>query len=83
MHSVDTVVITFPGTKARALDAVSRLLEAGVRDGVLRQGIEPLDVLVAANGAAIAALDSDQVERLLNYLLDAFRGGGPVRGRPR
>jgi hypothetical protein len=34
-----------------------------------------MDVLVAAHGAAIAALDADQVERLLNYLLDALRAG--------
>ncbi|HUR03741.1 MAG TPA: hypothetical protein VM347_14450 [Nonomuraea sp.] len=37
---------------------------------------EPLDVLIAAHGAAMAALDSDQVERLLNYLLDALRTRG-------
>ena len=65
-----------PGARALALDAVSRLLDAGVRDGVLRQDIEPLDVLVASNGAAMAALDPDQVKRLLNYLLDALRARG-------
>ncbi|MEU7858029.1 helix-turn-helix domain-containing protein [Nonomuraea sp. NPDC049141] len=67
--------VAFPGARVRALDAVSRLLDAGVRDGLLRQGVEPLDVLVAAHGAAMAALDADQVERLLNYLLDALRAG--------
>ncbi|MBT2232675.1 TetR/AcrR family transcriptional regulator [Nonomuraea sp. NEAU-A123] len=76
--ATDTNTVTFPGARARALDAVSRLLDAGVRDGVLRQGVEPLDVLVAAHGAAIAALDSDQAGRLLNYLLDALRTGRPA-----
>ncbi|GAA1266775.1 TetR family transcriptional regulator [Planotetraspora silvatica] len=71
--ATDTMAVAFPGARARALDAVSLLLDAGVRDGVLRQGIEPLDVLVSANGAAMAALDPDQVERLLDYLMDAFR----------
>ncbi|GAA4569235.1 TetR/AcrR family transcriptional regulator [Planotetraspora kaengkrachanensis] len=71
-----TDTIAFPGARARALAAVNLLLDAGVRDGVLRQGVEPLDVLVAANGAAMAALDPDQVGRLLDYLMDAFRARG-------
>ena len=69
----DPNAVAFPGARALALDAVGRLLDAGVRDGVLRKGIKPLDVLVASNGAAMAALDPDQVNRLLDYLMDAFR----------
>ncbi|MFF4616110.1 TetR/AcrR family transcriptional regulator [Nonomuraea jabiensis] len=74
--ATDTGPVAFPGARARALAAVRRLLDAGVSEGLLREGIEPLDVLVAADGAAMAALDSAQVERLLDYLLDAFRPAG-------
>ncbi|SDL27763.1 TetR/AcrR family transcriptional regulator [Nonomuraea jiangxiensis] len=65
--------VAFPGARALALAAVDRLLDAGVRDGTLRQGVEPLDVLVAAHGAALAAMDPGQVVRLLDYLMDALR----------
>jgi AcrR family transcriptional regulator len=65
--------VAFPGARAQALEAVGKLLDAGHRDGLLRQYVEPLDVLVAANGTAMAALDPQQAERLLDYLMDALR----------
>ncbi|MFB2596258.1 TetR/AcrR family transcriptional regulator [Herbiconiux sp. P17] len=65
--------VTFLGARALALDAVGRLLAAGVRDGSVRADVDPLDVLVAGNGIALAALTPAQADRLLAYLLDALR----------
>ncbi|SDY61119.1 TetR/AcrR family transcriptional regulator [Herbiconiux ginsengi] len=65
--------VAFPGARALALDAVGRLLAAGVRTGSVRADVEPLDVLVAGNGIALAALTPAQADRLLAYLLDALR----------
>jgi AcrR family transcriptional regulator len=65
--------VAFPGARAHALDAVGRLLSAGVRAGTVRSGVDPLDVLVAGNGIALAALTPAQADRLLTYLLDALR----------
>ncbi|MCS5717862.1 TetR/AcrR family transcriptional regulator [Herbiconiux sp. CPCC 205763] len=65
--------VAFPGARALALDAVGRLLAAGVRAGSVRSDAEPLDVLVAGNGIALAALTPAQADRLLAYLLDALR----------
>jgi AcrR family transcriptional regulator len=65
--------VAFPGARAAALAAVGRLLDAGAASGTVRSGLEPLDVLVAGNGIALAALDPEQVERLLDLLLAALR----------
>jgi AcrR family transcriptional regulator len=65
--------VAFPGARSLALDAVGRLLAAGVRAGAVRPAVEPLDVLVAGNGIALAALTPAQADRLLAYLLDALR----------
>ncbi len=65
--------VSFPGARALALDAVGRLLAAGVDAGTVRPEAEPLDVLVAGNGIALAALSPEQADRLLSYLLTALR----------
>jgi AcrR family transcriptional regulator len=67
------VGVAFPGARVLALAAVGELLDAGVAGGALRSDIHPLDVLVSGNGIALAALDDEQAERMLDYLMDALR----------
>jgi AcrR family transcriptional regulator len=63
-------------SRARMLAAISPLLDAGAKAGTIREGVDPLDVLVALNGVSLAAGAPEQRERagrLLDLLMDGLR----------
>ncbi|MEV4537876.1 TetR/AcrR family transcriptional regulator [Asanoa sp. NPDC049518] len=55
------------------LGALTPLLEAGAAAGTLRAGVDPFDLLVAANGVTLAAGSREQADRLLDLLFDGLR----------
>jgi AcrR family transcriptional regulator len=59
-------------SRERLVGAVATLLEAGVRDGSLRDDVDPTDVLTALSGVTLAAGRPEQREqagRLLDLLV--------------
>lgn len=65
--------ITATGSRRQLADAVRELLDAGVQNGSLRPGVEPLDVVASLVGVFLAAADSAQAERMLDLLMDSVR----------
>jgi AcrR family transcriptional regulator len=63
-------------SRARMLDAVGVLVEAGVAAGTLRGDVEPIDILTSLSGLALAAADAEQGSRLLDLLMDGLRSRG-------
>ncbi|MGH7616337.1 MAG: TetR/AcrR family transcriptional regulator [Gemmatimonadaceae bacterium] len=60
-------------SRARVTEAVSLLLEAGKRDGVLRADVEPTDVL-SMSGAFLSMADNPkQARRLAAIVVDGLR----------
>jgi AcrR family transcriptional regulator len=62
--------------------AVSALLAAGAAAGLLRDDVDPLDLLIGLNGLAVVAGDPgrrEQAGRLLDLLMDGLRAR---HGRP-
>jgi len=63
-------------SRDRMLDAVTRLLDAGVAAGSLRADVSAEDVLTGLSGVTLAAGDPerrDQAARLLDLLMDGLR----------
>ncbi|CAN5423224.1 TetR/AcrR family transcriptional regulator [soil metagenome] len=66
----------FEQSRARMLDAVTTLVDAGIAAGSIRNDIDPLDVLTSLSGLSLAAIDPAQSDRLLDLLMDALRYRG-------
>jgi AcrR family transcriptional regulator len=60
-------------TRARLLDAVSRLATACVAAGAIRDDVEPIDILTSLSGLSLAAVEPGQGDRLLDLLMDGLR----------
>ncbi|GAB6897954.1 TetR/AcrR family transcriptional regulator [Kineosporia succinea] len=63
-------------SRDRLTAAVKLLLDAGVEAGTLREGVDPLDVLTAVSGVAMATGQHDQREqagRILDLLIGGLR----------
>jgi AcrR family transcriptional regulator len=63
----------FAQSRTRVREAIAGLVKAGVAAGVLRDDVDPLDVLVGVSGMALATAEPDQVGRLLDLLMDGLR----------
>jgi AcrR family transcriptional regulator len=73
----------FANTRARILEAVRLLLEAGATDGTLRADVEPRDVMRVINGIWYLPAGPDwrdDVGRMLDLVIDGLRYG--VQPRP-
>lgn len=73
-------------SRGRLLAAISALVDAGKTAAVVREDIEPADVLVSLSGVSLVAGEPqqrDQAQRLLDLLMDGLRhgAGGPVNRR--
>jgi AcrR family transcriptional regulator len=79
----------FANTRARVLDALGLLLDAGAADGTLRADVEPRDVMRVINGIWYLPAGPDwrdDVGRMLDLVIDGLRYGIPPRpeaARPR
>jgi AcrR family transcriptional regulator len=60
-------------TRALALDAVRTLIAAGAAAGVVRDDVDPLDLLTILNGLSFATEDRAQLDRLLDLIMDGLR----------
>jgi AcrR family transcriptional regulator len=66
----------FAQSRSSLVGAIDTLLAAGVVDGTLRTGVDPLDVITAVNGVAMVTGGPDQREqagRLLDLIVDGLR----------
>ena len=66
----------FEQSRASLIGAVGSMLQAGARDGLLREDVDPADVLAGLNGAALVAgapEQREQADRLLDLLMDGLR----------
>ncbi|MFZ0216540.1 MAG: TetR family transcriptional regulator [Candidatus Dormiibacterota bacterium] len=63
----------FEETRARLLEAVGTLAQAGVASGALRDDVEPVDILTALLGLSLASVGPAQSDRLLDLLLEGLR----------
>lgn len=57
------------------IDAVPRLLEAGIAEGSLRTDLEPFDILLAVTGVSLATdqySDRAGADRLLDLMMDSY-----------
>jgi AcrR family transcriptional regulator len=73
----------FAATREEILGALRLLLEAGARDGTLRRGVDPNDVIRVING--IWHLPSgpqwrEDVSRMLGLIVDGLRFGAARQG---
>ncbi|GAA3626573.1 TetR/AcrR family transcriptional regulator [Kineosporia mesophila] len=60
-------------SRDRLTTAVQLLIEAGAAAGTLRDDVQPLDVLTAVSGVAMAAGTPEQAGRILDLLMDGLR----------
>ncbi|MFF4875931.1 TetR/AcrR family transcriptional regulator [Micromonospora sp. NPDC000668] len=60
-------------SRDRLLEALGRLLAAGVAAGSVRADVETGDVLVSLSGISLAAGERAQADRLLDLLMDGLR----------
>jgi AcrR family transcriptional regulator len=68
----------FGNTRARILEAVRLLLDAGAADGTLRADVEPRDVMCVVNGIWYLPAGPawrDDVGRMLDLVIDGLRYG--------
>lgn len=68
----------------RISSAISTLLEAGAKAGVLRADVDPLDVGFSLGGVLLITTDKaqrDRAGRMLDLLLDGLRHGAGVAAR--
>jgi AcrR family transcriptional regulator len=66
----------FAESKARMMDAITTLLDAGAAVGTVRADVDPADVLASLSGVTFAAGDPTQrrqAGRLLDLLMDGLR----------
>ncbi len=63
-------------TRTRMNSTIGKFLEAGGKDGSIRQHLEPDDVTIAIAGAVYAAStseDADQVKRVIDLLMNGLQ----------
>jgi AcrR family transcriptional regulator len=66
----------FAHSRERLTDALTMLLDAGIRGGSLRADVPVLDLLTGLNGVALATGSPgqrDQADRLLDLMMDGLR----------
>jgi hypothetical protein len=66
----------FSQSRDRLREAIGVLLDAGVRDGSLRPGVDPEDVLTGLSGIALTSggpAQRPRADRLLDLLMDGLR----------
>jgi hypothetical protein len=67
-------------SRTRLTSAITDLLSAGAAAGILRQDVEPGDVLASLSGVSLAAGEPDrrdQAGRMLDLLMDGLRYRAP------
>ncbi len=78
LRSATTGAPLFSDTRARILEAMRRLLEAGAADGTLRADVDPRDVMCVINGIWYLPAGPDwrdDVGRMLDLVIDGLRYG--------
>ncbi|MCO1599005.1 TetR/AcrR family transcriptional regulator [Micromonospora sp. RHAY321] len=60
-------------SRDRLLEALGRLLDAGIAAGTLRADVETGDVLAGLSGISLASGERAQADRLLDLLMDGLR----------
>jgi AcrR family transcriptional regulator len=67
----------FAESRSRLLGAITALLAAGARAGVVRADLDPDDVLVAVSGVSVLAEPEQRTQagRLLDLIMDGLRYG--------
>ncbi|HEX3647107.1 MAG TPA: TetR/AcrR family transcriptional regulator [Pseudonocardiaceae bacterium] len=66
----------FAQSRTRVRDAMATLVKAGVAAGTIRDDVDSFDILASVSGMALAAVDPEQVDRLLDLLVDGLRPRG-------
>ncbi|QKV79867.1 TetR/AcrR family transcriptional regulator [Amycolatopsis sp. Hca4] len=76
--SVASGRIATPATRARITGAIGLILEAGVKAGTLRAGVQAEDVTLLVLGVFLSTadeLDSERTRRMLDLVADGLRAG--------
>ena len=63
----------YEDSRTRVLDALTKLVEAGIASGTIRDDVKPFDIMTTLSGVSLAAVDPAQNERLLDLLMDGLR----------